>query len=158
MARKYRLYLTLLILGTLVGVVVKNSHASGAFVRSGEIRVLRPDSSIAIQMGLSPEGSAGLWINPLKATGTIQMGLHGNGFPFTLVSDGAIRNFGLGRVDGKNASPILVFRSDDEVKMVFGLSMTTAGQPPFLTHYSSDGVKHDFIGSYCGNPNRVCTQ
>jgi hypothetical protein len=90
--------------------------------------------------------------------GSLQGGVHGNGYPFVLVSDAAVRSFGLGRVDGTNASPILVFRSDDVVRLVFGLSMTEAGQPAFLVHYSGDGIKHDFLGRYCDDPGRACVR
>jgi hypothetical protein len=110
----------------------------------------------AIRWAASAEGEPGLWMAHPNSTAAIQAGVHANGFPFLLVSDAAIRSFGLGRVDGPSASPILVFRHDDIVRMVFGLSMTESGQPPFLVHYSSDGTKTDFLGRYCDDPNRVC--
>jgi hypothetical protein len=110
----------------------------------------------AIRWGASTEGGPGLWLAHPNSRAAIQAGVHANGFPFLLVSDAAIRSFGLGRVDGPSASPILIFRHDDVVRMVFGLSMTENGQPPFLVHYSADGTKTDFLGHYCDDPNRVC--
>jgi hypothetical protein len=110
----------------------------------------------AIRWGVSAEGGPGLWMAHPNSTAAIQAGVHANGFPFLLVSDAAIRSFGLGRVDGPTASPILVFRHDNIVRMVFGLSMTENGQSPFLVHYSAGGTKTDFLGRYCDDPNRVC--
>lgn len=123
-----------------------------------ELRIVRPDSSTAIRWGSSSEGGPGMWMTGPPTGGSVQIGVHANGFPFVLVSDGAVRNFGLGRVDGRNASPILVYRSNDVVRMVFGLGMTEAGQPPFLAHYTADGRQHEYIGGYCDAPSRVCTE
>ena len=99
-----------------------------------------------------------MWLTGAANGGSVQMGVHANGFPFVLVTDAAVRSFGLGRVDGRNAAPILVYRSDDAVRLVFGLSMTEEGQPPFLAHYTADGTKHEYIGRYCDAPSRACIQ
>ncbi|TLY41500.1 MAG: hypothetical protein E6K59_09445 [Nitrospirae bacterium] len=133
-------------------------HITHPWLRARELRIVQGHSTIGIQLAPSGEGAPALWVNPYGGSGTVTMGVHANGFPFMLVSDQAIRNFGLGRVDGKNASPILVFSSDDIVKMVFGLSMTEGGQPAFLVHYSADGKTNEFLGRYCDSPSRVCTQ
>lgn len=108
-------------------------------------------------MGFSDEGSPGLWLEG-KTGGKLQMGVHANGYPFLLLSDREIRNFGLGRVDGRNASPIVVFRSGDIVKLVFGLDMTGPGSEPFLAHWSANGTKNLLMGAYCDDPSRVCAQ
>jgi hypothetical protein len=123
-----------------------------------ELRILGPDESVSLRIRESAEGSPGIWMTNARKTAVIEAGVHGNGFPFLLVSDGAVRNFGLGRVDGVQASPILVFRTDDAVRMVFGLSMTETQQPPFLVQYTADGQKHDVIGHYCDRPDRVCVR
>jgi hypothetical protein len=127
-------------------------------VRVRELRILGPDESVSLSLRESAEGSPGLRMTNARKTAVIEAGVHGNGFPFLLVSDGAVRNFGLGRVDGIQASPILVFRADDVVRMVFGLSMTEAQQPPFLVQYTGDGQKHDVIGRYCDRPDRACVR
>jgi len=129
-----------------------------AVVTAREVQILGTDSTRIIELGTSREGGAGIWIGNSRKRGLVALGVHSNGFPAVIVSDRAVRNFGLGRVDGKNASPILVFRRDDIVRSVFGLSMTEPGRPAFRVHYSSDGAKHDAFGSYCGRPDRVCTQ
>jgi hypothetical protein len=128
--------------------------------RSLTVRELDVTSSAfpAIRWGSSAEGGPLLRLAYSNSGAAIQAGVHPNGFPFLLVSDGATRSFGLGRVDGPMASPILVFRHDDIVRMVFGLSMTENEQPAFLVHYSADGTKTDFVGHYCDDPNRVCTR
>jgi hypothetical protein len=123
-----------------------------------ELRILGPDESVSLWIRESAEGGPGIWMTNARKTAVIEAGVHGNGFPFLLVSDGAVRNFGLGRVDGVQASPILVFRADDAVRMVFGLSMTEMQQPPFLVQYTADGQKHDVIGHYCDRPDRVCVR
>jgi hypothetical protein len=133
--------------------------SSGAVVErltAREVRIVGSDSSLLIQMGTSGEGSPAIWITNPRKSGLVSAGVHGNGFPFVIASDGAVRNFGLGRVDGTNASPILVFRRDDIVRVVFGLSMTEKGQPAFLVQYTSDGVKHEVLGRYCDRPDRAC--
>lgn len=127
-------------------------------VRVRELRILGPDESVGVWLRESAEGRPGIWITNARKSAVIEAGVHGNGFPFLLVSDGAVRNFGLGRVDGVQASPILVFRTDDVVRMVFGLSMTDAKQLPFLVQYTTDGQKHDVIGHYCDRPDRVCVR
>jgi hypothetical protein len=127
-------------------------------VRVRELRILGPDEGVSLSLRESTEGSPGLWMTNARKTAVIEAGVHGNGYPFLLVSDGAVRNFGLGRVDGIQASPILVFRTDDVVRMVFGLSMTEAKQSPFLVQYTGDGQKHDVIGRYCDRPDRVCVR
>jgi hypothetical protein len=109
-----------------------------------------------IRVGLGNENSPGIWIGAPPKPG-VNLGVHGNGLPMVIVTDGPIRNFGLGRVDGKNATPILVFRSDDIVKMVFGLDMVNPGKEPFLVHWSADGKKNLLIGNYCDAPSRACT-
>jgi hypothetical protein len=129
-----------------------------ALLRVRQLRILNPDDSVGLYVGESGEGSPGIRITNPRQTAIVEAGVRGNGYPFVLVSDGAIRNFGLGRVDGALASPILVFRSDDIVRMVFGLSMTDKGQPPFLVQYTTDGRKHDVVGHYCGRPDRVCAR
>jgi len=111
-----------------------------------------------ILLALSGEGGPALWMSNGSRGGSLQLGVHGNGFPFALVSDAAVRSFGLGRVDGRQASPILVFRTDDVVRMVFGLSMTEVGRPAFLVHYTADGRKHEVLGRYCDAPGRVCNR
>ena len=157
--------LLFLALGLLVGLVVTTRmdrpapnqvHRMGQGAR--ELKIARLGSPPSILFGSSPEGGPAMWMSNGPGGGSLQLGVHGNGFPFVLVSDAAIRNFGLGRVDGKNASPILVFRSDDVVRLVFGLSMMEPGQPAFLVHYTGDGMRHDFLGRYCDDPGRVCTQ
>ena len=127
-------------------------------MRVRELRILGPDESVGVRLGISSEASPGIWMTNARRSAVVEMGVHGNGFPFLLVSDGAVRNFGLGRVDGLQASPILVFRTDDVVRMVFGLSMTEARQPPFLVQYTADGQKHDVLGHYCDRPDRVCVR
>jgi hypothetical protein len=127
-------------------------------VRVRELRILGPDESVSVWLRESAGGSPGIWMTNVRKTAVIEAGVHGNGYPFLLVSDGAVRNFGLGRVDGVQASPILVFRTDDVVRMVFGLSMTEAQQPPFLVQYTGDGQRHDVIGRYCDRPDRVCVR
>jgi len=144
------------------GPAVTSPATPGGPVRSSvrvrELRILGPDESVSLSLRESAEGSPGLWMTNTRKTAVIEAGVHGSGFPFLLVSDGAVRNFGLGRVDGIQASPILVFRTDDVVRMVFGLSMTEAKQPPFLVQYTGDGQKHDVIGRYCDRPDRVCVR
>jgi len=135
-----------------------SSRTVHAVLRARELRILGPDESVGLWIRESAEGSPGIWMTNPRRTAVIEAGLHGNGFPFLLVSDGAIRNFGLGRVDGVQASPILVFRTDDVVRMVFGLGMTEPRQSPFLVQYTADGQKHEVIGHYCDRPDRVCVR
>lgn len=160
-----RTALAFLAIGLLVGLVVarmKGPVPPKRAVRSSlvarELRLASPGSPGSILFASSMEGAPAMWMSHGPKGGSLQLGVHGNGFPFALVSDGAIRHFGLARVEGKNASPILVFRSEDVVRMVFGLSMTEAGQPAFLVHYDGAGRKHDFLGRYCDDPGRACTQ
>lgn len=157
--------LLFLVLGMIVGLSVASrehrppqDRARQPVPTSRELKVTVPGSSASILFGSSTEGAPAMWMSKGRGGGSLQLGVHGDGFPFVLVSDAAIRNFGLGRVDGKNASPILVFRSEDVVRLVFGLSMTEPGQPAFLVHYTGDGRKHDFLGSYCDDPGRACVR
>jgi len=135
-----------------------SSRSVRSSVRVRELRILGPDESVSVWLREAAEGSPGIWMTNARKTAVIEAGVHGNGFPFLLVSDGAVRNFGLGRADGIQASPILVFRTDDVVRMVFGLSMTEAQQPPFLVQYTADGQKHEIVGHYCDRPDRVCVR
>jgi hypothetical protein len=160
-----RTALVFLAIGLLVGLLVarmKGPAPPKRAIRSSlvarELRLAEPGSPASILFASSMEDGPAMWMSRGPKGGSLQLGVHGNGFPFALVSDSAIRNFGLARVDGKNASPILVFRSDDVVRMVFGLSMTEVGQPAFLVHYDGAGRKHDFLGRYCDDPGRACTQ
>lgn len=157
-----RAVLVLAILGVVVGVMVGRREAPSSdrrpTLRARELRLTDPASSATILLGLSAEESPALWLGRGPEGGSAQLGVHGNGFPFALVSDAAIRNFGLLRVDGRNASPILVYRTDDVVRLVFGLSMTEAGQPPFLVGYTADGRKDEIVGRYCDDPSRACIQ
>ena len=127
-------------------------------LRARELRILGPDESVSLWIRESAEGSPGVWMTNVHKTAVIEAGVHDNGFPLLLISDGPVRNFGLGRVDGVQASPILVFRTDDVVRMVFGLDMTEPRQSPFLVQYTADGRKHDVIGHYCDRPDRVCVR
>jgi hypothetical protein len=122
-----------------------------------ELRIVRPDSSAAMVWSASGETGPGMRLTGAANGGSVQMGIHGDGGPFVLVADGAARSFALGRADGPAASPILVYRSDDVVRLVFGLGLVEEGQPPFLAHYSADGTKHEYIGRYCDAPSRECT-
>jgi len=131
-------------------------HTVSSWLKVRGLRILGADGSTRVWIGESREGSPGIWMTNAQKTATLEVGVHGNGFPYVLVSDGAIRNFGLGRVDGVQASPILVFRSDDVVRMVFGLDMTEPRRSPFLVWYSADGAKHDAIGHYCDRQDRIC--
>ena len=133
-------------------------HTVSSWLKVRQLRILGADGSPRVWLGESGEGSPGIWMTNAQKTAAMELGVHGNGFPYLLVSDGAIRNFGLGRVDGVQASPILVFRSDDVVRMVFGLDMTEPQQSPFLVQYTADGRKHDVIGHYCDRPDRVCVR
>jgi hypothetical protein len=169
--------MAVVLVGLLVGLVVAGRHdilsilagsrtapgVSGGggtrdLLRVRHLRILNPDDSVGLYFGETGEGNSGIRMTNPRKTAVIEAGVRGNGYPFVLVSDGAIRNFGLGRVDGALASPILVFRSDDIVRMVFGLSMTDKGQPPFLVQYTADGRKHDVVGHYCGRPDRICAR
>ena len=109
-----------------------------------------------ISIKASSENSPGLWFVDAYNRGQVNMGLHGDGGPFFLASDGPVRNFVLARVDGRVPSPIMVFRDKDIVKMVFGLSMTDEKQEPFFTYYEKDSRKQ-LLGNYCDNPSRACT-
>ncbi len=154
--------LLFLALGFVVGLAEgscsrrPSPRAGSPSARARELRVTRPGSAASILFGQSAEGSAAMWMSQGPHHGMLQLGTHGNGFPFVLVSDAAIRNFGLVRVDGRNASPILVYRSDDVVRLVFGLSMTEPGRPAFLARYTADGRRHDVLGRYCDDPSRAC--
>ena len=106
-------------------------------------------------LGFSPSGEPGMWVKG-GGGGSLQMGVHETGFPFLLVSDSSVRNFALGRVDGSMASPILVFRHDDEVKLVFGLDMKRAEREPFLAYWARDEKKRMLMGEYCDDASRVC--
>jgi len=128
------------------------------WLRARELRILGADERAGVWLREASEGSPEIWMANARKTAVVEAGVHGNGFPFLLVSDGAIRNFGLGRVDGLQASPILVFRTDDVVRMVFGLSMTEPSTPPFLVHYTADGQKRELIGHYCDRQDRVCVR
>jgi hypothetical protein len=144
--------------GPAVAPAATPSGTVRSSVRVRELQIPGPDESVTLSLRESTEGGPGLWMTNTRKTAVIEAGVHGNGYPFLLVSDGAVRNFGLGRVDGIQASPILVFRTDDVVRMVFGLSMTEAKQWPFLVQYTGDGQKHDVIGRYCDRPDRVCVR
>lgn len=135
-----------------------SKHTVSSWLKVRQLRILGADGSTRLWIGESGEASPGIWMTNAQKTATVELGVHGNGFPYVLVSDGAIRNFGLGRVDGVQASPILVFRSDDVVRMVFGLDMTERHRSPFLVWYTADGAKHDVIGHYCDRPDRVCVR
>ena len=141
-----------------VAPAVPSSRSVHSRLRAREVRILGQDDRLALWIRESAEGSPGIWMTNARKTAVVEVGVHGNGFPFLLVSDGAIRNFGLGRVDGIQGSPVLVFRTDDVVRMVFGLSMTETRQPPFLVQYTPDGQQHDVIGHYCDRPDRVCVR
>lgn len=127
-------------------------------LRTYKLEVRNRETRGGILLAPSAEGSPGLWLKSPQGKGLVSGGIHPTGLPFLLVSDAAIKNFGLGRQDGKNATPLLVFRSADLVKMVFGLSMTDGGTPPFLAHWNGYGKKTDVIGRYCDTPSRMCTQ
>jgi hypothetical protein len=126
------------------------------WIRARQFVIPGADGEPLFLMGMSGERSPGIWMNDPARRGAVQAGLHKDGLPFVLVSDAAIRSFGLGRVDGRNASPILVYRSDDVVKMVFGLNMSEPGQEPFLVHWMADGKMIETLGNYCDSPGRVC--
>jgi hypothetical protein len=142
-------------LGRTPSVPRRNSASDVLTAR--EVRILGADSTPVMEIGTSGEGGPVISITNSRKSALVQLAVHGNGFPMVVVSDGAVRNFGLGRVDGRNASPILVFRRDDVVRCVFGLSMTEAGRPAFLVQYTSDDQMHEVIGGYCGRPDRACT-
>jgi hypothetical protein len=124
-----------------------STAAPQPWIKAQAIDLLGSNGELFAQLGSTTEGSA-LWLFARGKRAGVQAGVHANGYPFLLVSDGDVRDFGLGRVDGPNASPILVFRKDDIVKMVFGLHLSDAGQPPFLVTYSAAGKKTDVIGRY----------
>ena len=64
-------------------------------VRVRELRILGPDESVGVRLGESSEASPGIWMTNARKSAVVEMGVHGNGFPFLLVSDGAVRNFGV---------------------------------------------------------------
>ena len=132
--------------------------APTASLRTREVRIVGADGAARLAIGLSREASAAIRMTNARSTAAIEAGVHANGFPFLLVSDGAVRNVALGRVDGVQASPIVVFRTDDTVRLVLGLDMLERAQSPFLVRYTSDGRKHDVIGRYCDRPDRVCVR
>lgn len=129
-------------------------HARSIRARSLEIRGTG-SGNVLFDMA-SNEGPA-FWITDTRTGNNFSGGLHANGFPFILASDGAIRNFGLARVDGKQASPIFVLRSDDIVRLVFGLDMTRGTRDPFLVYYTGSGEKRLLFGNYCNAASRACT-
>ncbi|HKW91739.1 MAG TPA: hypothetical protein VJX92_07560 [Methylomirabilota bacterium] len=141
-----------------VATAATPGHKVSSWLKVRQLRILGPDDRARVTIGESGEHTPGIWLTDARETATIQLGVHGNGFPYVLVSDGAVRNFGLGRVDGVQASPILVFRSGDVVRMVFGLDMVEPSRSPFLVWYAVDGAKHDVIGHYCDRPDRVCVR
>lgn len=152
--------IAVLLVAIAVGVAVGRRHAERSpapeRLTVRQLRIVGADGGARATLGESGEGAAGIWLTDAHGGATVQLGVHGNGFPYLLVSDGAVRSFGLGRVDGVQASPILVFRSDDLVRMVFGLDMVAPERSPFLVGYTADGRKHDVIGHYCDRPDRVC--
>ena len=127
-------------------------------LRTLKLEVAHRDEKGGILFSPSEEGTPGFWIKSRRGKGLVNGGIHPNGFPFLLVSDAEIKNFALGRQEGRNRSPILVFRSADIVKMVLGLHMTESGSPPFLAHWSAAGKRSEFIGKYCDHPGRICSQ
>jgi len=171
---------TLLLTGLVLGMLLAHRHVTFSTVRKPaafsaepaaparrvvsswlkvrQLTIENADGSARLWIGESSEGSPSIWMTNARRTTTIEAGVHGDGFPYVLVSDRAIRNFGLGRIDGAQASPILVFRSDDVVRMVFGLDMVDKQQSPFLVRYTVDGEKQNVIGHYCDRPDRICAR
>ncbi|MEY4631025.1 MAG: hypothetical protein RIQ81_1145 [Pseudomonadota bacterium] len=140
----------------------ESSHEPRSVIVSGatELRIVDSSGRLRIQAALNRDGAPGIWIHPSTEDGrggTVQLGLHEDGLPFILVAGAGIRDFALGRVDGKNQTPIMVFRQDDEVRMLLGLDMTDPGRNPFFVHYG-EGHKQEIFGSYCNDPGRVCTR
>jgi len=162
MAVKGKVAATIVSVALVAGFLVAKGHEVNRSVhpllRAREVRITGADGSVGVWLRETAEGGSGIWMANSRRTAIVEAGVHGNGFPFLLVSDGAVRNFGLGRVDGVRASPILVFRTDDVVRMVFGLGMIEPQQAPFLVQYTADGQKHDVIGRYCDRPDRVCVR
>lgn len=149
---KFLFILLYISLGVYIGTKFDTDDEGKA---EGQILSIVNNSKIVAHIGIWGEGPAIFFLNQ-QGQPTFEMGVHSNGFPFVLSTDGKIRNFILGRVDGKNASPILVYRYDDIVKMVFGLDMVAEGQEPFFVHYAND-KKNLLFGNYCDNPGRACT-
>ncbi|MGZ3650824.1 MAG: hypothetical protein ACXVB9_06175 [Bdellovibrionota bacterium] len=116
--------------------------------------VLGDDSLV---LGLSDAGEPGLWMKGNHG-GVMQMGVRGDGFPFLRVSDELVRNSGSAQVEGAAASPILAFRHEGEVKLIFGLDMTHPEHEPFLAYWGGDGKKRMLIGDYCNDASRICSK
>lgn len=127
-------------------LVPPSGHAV-PWMRAREFQVVDGNGRELVRLTNGPEGP-GLWMNDSGKRGGIQAGIHANGFPAVLVTDAAIHNFGLGRVDGKNASPLLIFRANDEVRLLMGLSMTEPGSPAFLAHWPTLDKKVLSFGQY----------
>ena len=107
-------------------------HTVSSWLKVRQLRILGADGSPRVWLGESGEGSPGIWMTNAQKTATVELGVHGNGFPYVLVSDGAIRNF--------------------------GLDMTEPHRSPFLVWYAAEGAKHDVFGHYCDRPDRVCVR
>jgi len=158
-----KIVIVVLLAGLVAGALLAIRHrplaaAPTASLRMRELHIVGADGAARVSIGPSREASAVIRITNERSTAAVEAGVHANGFPFLLVSDGGVRNFALGRVDGVQASPIVVFRTDDAVRMVLGLDMIERAQSPFLVRYTADGRKHDVIGRYCDRPDRVCVR
>ena len=154
----FLIFLAALGMGAFFGRSKSSIGSASPQIRTQHLKILAANGDTSILVHRAEPESPAIWLFDPKKKASVNFGLHSNGFPLVLVSDASVRNFGLGRVDGKNASPILVMRSNDIVRLVLGLSMTESGKNPFLVQYPVDGSKHLLLGSYCDNPSRVCTQ
>lgn len=100
------------------------------------------------QLGFSKEGPPGFWIMDEKGTARLAMGLYPDGSSHFGLQDKQGRMIELMRSFGPGESPLLIFKSQGEDRMISGLSISEL--TPFLVTIDKDHKRKMQFGTYDG--------
>jgi len=130
--------------GAFAALLLASATAARAQSFSATSYELRgPNGKTAALLAMAPNGTPGLWLMDPEGRPRLVLNLYPENdyAPGFGMNDEQGRAVGLFRMAGPNHSPVLVFKSDGQDRMVLGLDMNEAGRAPFL-HLGGDGINH----------------
>lgn len=125
-----------------------DAHAASMYERLsvGKLDLVDDSGKTRIIIGVSSEGSPGIWFLDDAGRPRMNFGLYPEGDPFIVLNDEREQAVQIFRTFGSGHAPVLVMKSDGKDRIVFGLNPQS--KEPFLTLFDPAGNKASIFGDF----------
>jgi len=118
-------------------------------ISAKRIRLLDGNGRERAELGMSPDGGAGLFFYDTHGRNRLVLGLYSpaeSEYPFVVLNDSQQLAAGIFRLFGARETPVVVLKNKGTDRSIFGLN--PGSTDPFLVNYSTDSRKTAIFGSF----------